>query len=80
MKKAKKELRVFEAFAGYGGAHFALKKVRTTFRVVGFSEIDEQAIKIYEKNFPGIKNYVDITRIDPKKLPRFDLFTGGFPY
>jgi len=79
MKKAKKELRVFEAFAGYGGAHFALKKVRTTFRVVGFSEIDEQAIKIYEKNFPGIKNYGDITRIDPKKLPRFDLFTGGFP-
>ena len=79
MKKAKKELRVFEAFAGYGGAHFALKRSKIPFKVVGFSEIDEQAIKIYEKNFPGIKNYGDMTKINPAKLPRFDLFTGGFP-
>jgi len=79
MSKIKKELRVFEAFAGYGGAHFALKKAKTRFKVVGFSEIDKQAIKIYETNFPGVKNYGDITKIDPKKLPKFDLFTGGFP-
>ena len=79
MSKLKKELRVFEAFSGYGGAHFALKKAKACFKVVGFSEIDEQAIKIYETNFPGIKNYGDITKIDSKKLPKFDLFTGGFP-
>lgn len=79
MSKIKKELKVFEAFAGYGGAHFALKKAKARFRVVGFSEIDKQAIKIYETNFPGVKNYGDITKIDPKKLPKFDLFTGGFP-
>jgi len=79
MQKNKKKIRVFEAFAGYGGAHFALKRSKVSFKVVGFSEIDEQAIQIYQKNFPGIKNYGDITRIDPKKLPKFDLFTGGFP-
>lgn len=79
MQKGKREIRVFEAFAGYGGAHFALKKAKARFKVVGFSEIDEQAIKIYQKNFPGIKNYGDITKIDPLTLPNFDLFTGGFP-
>lgn len=79
MQKGKREIRVFEAFAGYGGAHFALKKAKARFKVVGFSEIDEHAIKIYQANFPGIENYGDITRIDPAKLPKFDLFTGGFP-
>jgi DNA (cytosine-5)-methyltransferase 1 len=80
MRKSKKEIRVFEAFAGYGGAHFALKKAdKIKFKVSGFSEINEQAIKIYQTNFPGIKNYGDIKRIVPKKLPKFDLFTGGFP-
>ena len=79
MQKGKREIRVFEAFAGYGGAHFALKKAKARFKIVGFSEIDEHAIKIYQANFPGIKNYGDITKIDPAKLPKFDLFTGGFP-
>ena len=50
MKKIKKNLRVFEAFAGYGGAHFALKKAKPKFKVVGFSEVNEQAIKIYQTN------------------------------
>jgi DNA (cytosine-5)-methyltransferase 1 len=79
VKKIKKNLRVFEAFAGYGGAHFALKKAKPKFKVVGFSEVNEQAIKIYQTNFPGIRNYGDITKIVPEKLPKFDLFTGGFP-
>jgi len=79
MKKSKSKLSVFEAFAGYGGAHYGLMKAKARFEVIGFSEIDKQAICIYEKNFPGIKNYGDITKIDPNLLPDFDLFTGGFP-
>jgi DNA (cytosine-5)-methyltransferase 1 len=72
-------LRVFEAFAGYGGAHFALKKAKINFDVVGFSEIDLNACKIYEHNFPGVKSYGDITMLKNEDLPQFDLFTGGFP-
>lgn len=74
-----KKIKVFEAFAGYGGASFGLKKAKIPHEVIGFSEIDKFAIELYNKNFPNIKCYGDITQINPKKLPDFDLFTGGFP-
>lgn len=74
-----KKLKVFEAFAGYGGASFGLKKSGIPFEVIGFSENDKFASEIFELNHPGIKNYEDITQIIPEELPDFDLFTGGFP-
>jgi DNA-cytosine methyltransferase len=87
----KKNLRVFEAFAGYGGASFAFNKINRKklpfgFNVVGYSEIDKYASELYDlnhkdKNGASIKNFGDITKIDPnsKDFPDFDLFTGGFP-
>jgi DNA (cytosine-5)-methyltransferase 1 len=78
-KKKNMHLKVFEAFAGYGGASFALKKAKINHEVVGYSENDKYASQIFESNHPGINNFGDITKINPKKLPDFDLFTGGFP-
>lgn len=75
----KKKIKVFEAFAGYGGASFGLKNAKINHEVIGFSEIDKTAIEIFEYNFWNVKNYGDITKIDEKQLPDFDLFTGGFP-
>ena len=72
-------IKVFEAFAGYGGASFGLKKANIEHQVVGYSEIDKFAIELYNANFPDTKNFGDITQINPKELPDFDLFTGGFP-
>jgi DNA (cytosine-5)-methyltransferase 1 len=72
-------IKVFEGFAGYGGASFALNKLNYPHVVVGYSEINESAVKIYDQNHVGIKNYGDISKIDETKLPDFDLFTGGFP-
>jgi len=46
---------------------------------VGYSEIDKYAIQIYQSKFPEHKNYGDITKINAKELPDFDLFVGGFP-
>lgn len=46
---------------------------------VGYSEIDKYATAIYQKHFPNHKNYGDITKIDPKDLPDFELLVGGFP-
>lgn len=46
---------------------------------VGFSEIDKYATVIYQKHFPDHKNYGDITKINEKELPDFDLLCGGFP-
>lgn len=73
------KIRLFEAFAGYGGASFALKKAGIPFETVGYSENDKFAIDLYEKNHPKVPGFGDITQINPKDLPDFDLFTGGFP-
>ncbi len=75
----KKKIKVFEAFAGYGGASFGLKKSKIPHEVIGFSENDKYASEIFELNHPGIKNYGDITKISQDEIPDFDLFTGGFP-
>lgn len=77
MKKEK--IRVFEGFAGYGGASFGLKRSGLNYKVVGMSEFDKFASALLAQNFPKVKNWGDITTIDPNDLPDFDMFTGGFP-
>lgn len=82
-------IRVFEGFAGYGGASFGLKRLKENmpnieYKVVGYSEFDKFASSLFDanikdKNGKVIKNWGDITQINPEKLPDFDLFTGGFP-
>ncbi len=71
-------IKLFEMFAGYGGASFSLKKAGIDFECVGYSEIDKYAIQCYEQNHKG-GNYGDATKINPNDLPDFDLLTGGFP-
>ena len=81
--KVRVNLRVLEAFAGYGGASFSLRRLKRRgfldYKTIGFSEIDPKAVELYEKNFPRVKCLGDITKIDAEKLPDFNLFTGGFP-
>jgi len=47
-------IRVFEGFAGYGGATFGLRRSRVRHRVIGNSEVDEDAIELYH---PKIRRY-----------------------
>ena len=87
--KKKKVLRVFEGFAGYGGGSFALKRIKELhpdfeYEIVGYSEIDKYACELYDLNHfdkdgKPLKNYGDITKLDPNDIPDFDMFTGGFP-
>jgi DNA (cytosine-5)-methyltransferase 1 len=74
-----KKVRVFEAFAGYGGASFGLKKAKIKHEVIGYSEFDKYASEIFELNHPNVRAFGDITMIDANEIPDFDLFTGGFP-
>ncbi len=75
----RKKIKIFEGFAGYGGASFGFKKSGIPHEIIGFSENDKYASEIFEINHPNVKNYGDITKIDPNNLPDFDMFTGGFP-
>ena len=44
------------------------KRAKRNFKVIGYSEIDKFAIEFYENNHPGIKNFGDITKINPNKI------------
>ena len=79
MDKAINEIKVFEGFAGYGGASFGLKRANIKHRVIGFSENDKWASAIFRLNHPDVPALGDITMIDETKLEDFDFFTGGFP-
>lgn len=72
-------IKVFEGFAGYGGASWGLQLAGLDYECVGYSEIDSDAIKCYDLNFPNRRNFGDISKINTDDLPDFDLFTGGFP-
>lgn len=81
-----KIIRLFEMFSGYGGASFSLKKAGINFVSVGHSEIDKFAIECWNNNHQPVSkladkipNFGDCTKINPNKLPDFDLLTGGFP-
>ncbi len=84
-QKRNKAIRVFEAFAGYGGASFGLKRSGLKYNVIGFSEIEPSAKRILHENFPEVRDYDNIITINEELeknrnyLPDFDLFTGGFP-
>lgn len=78
------KIKVFEAFAGYGSQHLALKRLKRDypsfdFEVVGISEIDKYAIQAYEALHGEANNYGDISKIDWMQVPDFDLLTYSFP-
>ena len=86
MNRLKKHetIRVFEGFAGYGGATYGLRRAGINHEIVGYSEFDKFAAALYDANHTNlngepIKNWGDITQIDHEELPDFDMFTGGFP-
>ena len=72
-------MKYFSTFSGIGGFEKAIQDVFPDWECVGYSEIDKYAIQIYKKHFPNHKNYGDITKIDIKNLPDFDLLLGGSP-
>ena len=83
------KIRIFEGFAGYGGASFGLKRLKENipdfdYEVVGYSEFDKYAASLFNANHKSadgtpLKNWGDITKIVPEELPDFDMFMGGFP-
>ena len=65
-----------DLFAGIGGFRIAFE--RNGGKCVFSSEIDSFCCKVYEHNF-GEKPSGDITKIEAKDIPDFDILCGGFP-
>lgn len=76
-------IKYFSTFSGIGGFELgierAARKAKLSVEYVGHSETDKFAEKVYQKHFKGNKNYGDITRINERELPNFDILVGGFP-
>ena len=68
--------RFIDLFAGIGGIRLGFEAVGG--RCVFSSEFDEGACKTYEANF-GERPAGDITKIDAKDIPDFDVLLAGFP-
>ena len=65
----------FSAFSGAGGFELALRD----HACVGFSEISASALAVYRYHFPDHTPYGDITNLDARTVPPFDLLVAGFP-
>lgn len=69
-------IKFIDLFAGIGG--FRIGFERAGFECVYSCEIDDHASEMYEANF-GDSPKGDITTLDPKTLPNFDVLLAGFP-
>jgi DNA (cytosine-5)-methyltransferase 1 len=83
MGKTKHTIRYIDLFAGLGGTRIgleqALSKSGLKGKCVFTSEIKPHAIQIYRSNFHNEEIKGDITQIDAKDLPDFDVLLAGFP-
>lgn len=69
-------MRFIDLFAGLGGFHIALENLGH--ECVFASEKKEHLAKLYSENFNLPVNR-DITKIDVKDIPEFDILCAGFP-
>ena len=70
------DFKFIDLFAGIGGIRRPYQKLGGT--CVFSSEIDKFAIKTYEANW-GETPSGDITQIEAKDIPKFDILLAGFP-
>ncbi|KAJ3131135.1 hypothetical protein HDU90_008943, partial [Geranomyces variabilis] len=72
-------LRYFSICSGIGVAETAIQTVFPTAECVGYTEIDEAALKIYKKHFPNHKCFGNVLDLDIDDMPFFDVIIGGTP-
>lgn len=73
--------RLFSLFSGVGAFEKALTNLKIEYEVVGYSEIDKFASEAYSiiHNIPQNKNLGDVSKIDSKNIPEYDILVGGSP-
>ena len=77
-----KEIKFIDLFCGIGGFRYAsagaFEKLNITGECVFSSDIDKYAQLSYQANFGELPTG-DITKVDAKDIPDFDILFGGFP-
>lgn len=77
-----KNIRYIDLFAGMGGFRKGFEDAANSAGLqpecVFTSEIKPSAIKFYSDNFESIRS-IDITSLDAKDIPEFDVLLAGFP-
>jgi len=82
------KIKAASLFCGCGGTDVGLignfeflgrKYTKNKIEIVYANDIDDNACKIFEKNFNFKPDNRDIREIKPSDLPDFDILTGGFP-
>lgn len=72
-------MNVLSLFDGISTGRYSLDQAGIRVDNYFSSEIDPNAIKISEKNYPDIIRLGDVSNIDTLDLPRIDLVIGGSP-
>lgn len=75
------KLKAIDLFAGIGGIRMGFDQAfKENIETVFVSEWDNYARKTYQANYLDMKPIAgDITRIDEKEIPEFDICLAGFP-
>lgn len=71
-------LRIGSLFSGYGGLDLAVESVLPA-HTVWHCEWDDAPSTVLERNFPGVPNFRDVSKVDWVSVPPVDILTGGFP-
>lgn len=71
------QLKVASFFAGIGGFDLGLE--RAGMQVVFQCEINSFSQRVLRSRWSKVKLHGDITALQPKEIPRADVWTGGFP-
>ncbi len=83
IKTQNKVIRFIDLFAGIGGIRCGLEQAAIEIGItpicVFTSEIKPHAVKVLQDNHPTETIFGDITQIESKNIPDFDILCAGFP-
>ena len=71
-------MKIGSLFSGYGGLDSAVTEV-TGATVAWHCEWEDAPSAILDKNFPGVPNFKDVSKVDWHNVEPVDILTGGFP-
>jgi DNA (cytosine-5)-methyltransferase 1 len=72
-----RQLKVASFFTGIGGFDLGLE--RAGMEVVFQCEINAFSQRVLKSRWPNVKLHGDISTLQPRGIPRADVWTGGFP-